>query len=153
MNYSCTLAAIGAFAALASTITADDKKSIIPRVGDTTKRQFATIEGFRKLSGAKVNQEVEVSGVAGYIDDKGGDPCIWLLKEGIVALVLIEKWPNYLVGQRIQVIGKITRIPEMPWNVQVRHLGPGHFILTRVRLKDGKFLYNEESKNRAAGKG
>jgi hypothetical protein len=152
MKYPRTLIALGAFAALGATLSADEQKPNIPKVGDTTKRKFATIDAFQKLCGVRENQEVEVFGIAGYTDDKGSDPCIWLLKEGIVVLVLIDRWPDHLLGQRIQVFGKVTRIPKMPLDVGVRHLAPGHFILTRVHLKDGKLLYDEEAEIRKYNK-
>jgi hypothetical protein len=143
MKYHYILVALGVLAALGATLIAGEHKTNIPRIGDTAKLKFVTIDAFRKLCGARENQEVEVLGITGYTDDKGGDPCIWLLKEGIVVLVLIEKWPDHLLGQRIQVYGRVTRLQDMPSNVQVRHLGSKYFILTNVHLKDGKLLYVE----------
>jgi hypothetical protein len=128
------------FSLCSCAIVADPTKSQTPRIGATSKCEIATVDFVKKLSGARVNTEIEVAGIAGYTDDKGGDSCVWLLKEPVIMLVEVEKWPDHLVGRRLQIVGKISLLSRFPPGVQARSGDVGIVVLTGVRLKDGKAL-------------
>ena len=77
-----------------------------------TNVSFADVEYASQKEGWEIGGEVSVTGIAGYVNNKGGDPCLWIAEgygDYICLRINIVKWVSRLAGKPVTISGILKK--------------------------------------------
>lgn len=137
-----------------SVIMSADMNEHLPKIGADEKVTIATLTALGRLCRISENQKLSVTGVAGYIDDKSGEACLWLQGSALSVIVSLDKWPAQMLGRKVTVIGSVALRSAPPADAQARNIVPGEVILNNIHLPNGDKLgsANSSAENSPFGK-
>ena len=106
-------------------------------IGQSETLNPALANDFFERFSLKNGDPVVVRGIAGRLQSKSGDACIWVRELELCLVVELHEWPLFLIGRPVEISGNVVVSTPVDPNANLRD-NVGEVILINPILILGK---------------